>query len=166
MAIEFEGLDELLKRFDNLADTTRFDSALGDACAIVERAAKQKAPKGEGELRGSITSKIENHEGIIFTPLFYAPFVEYGTGIFAENGKGRQEVPWVYIEGSSNGTNSKKTVYPSLEEAEQAAAYLRAEKGLDAVVTYGMKPTPYMRPALNENREKILRIFGESLSND
>ena len=31
--------------------------------------------------------------------------------------------------------------------------------------TSGMKPHPYMRPALNENREKILNIIKEGMLN-
>ena len=32
--------------------------------------------------------------------------------------------------------------------------------------TSGQKPRPYMRPALNENREQIKRIIGEAIVND
>jgi len=52
----------------------------------VEAEAKKNAPKGTGELRRSITSRVEDDKGIVYTPLEYAPYVEYGTGLFAENG--------------------------------------------------------------------------------
>lgn len=135
MSIKLEGIDEVLESLDSLVDTSTLEEALGKACAIVEADAKKKAPKGRtGELRRSITSKVENGEGIVYTPLFYAPYVEYGTGLFAESG-GRKDVPWNYQD----------------------------EKG-EWHSTSGMKPHPYMRPALNENREKILRILKESLT--
>ena len=102
----------------------------------MEAEAKKKAPKGSGDLRRSITSKVENNEGVVFTPLFYAPYVEYGTGLFAENG-GRTDVPWWYKD----------------DEGEWHS-------------TSGMKPHPYMRPALYENREEILRIIKEGLTNN
>lgn len=162
--IEFQGLEELTEKLDGLLDEEKVRIALGRACALVERAAREKAPKGNGDLRRSITSKLENDVGIVFTPLEYAPYVEYGTGLFAENGQGRQDVPWVYIEGGTSKKADKSKKY-TLEEAKQAVAYLK-EKGLDAAYTYGMKPTPYMRPALNENREQIKRILGETLLND
>lgn len=77
MAIEFEGMDEVIKAIEDLADTSQLESATGRACALVERSAKQKAPKDTGALRGSIQSKVENEEnavkGIVFTPLEYAP---------------------------------------------------------------------------------------------
>ena len=93
MSITFEGLDNVLDAIDKISDVKELDRALGRACALVERSAKQKAPKGNGDLRRSITSKVENGVGIVFTPLEYAPYVEYGTGLFAEEG-GRQDVPW------------------------------------------------------------------------
>ena len=134
--ITFEGLDEVLDSIESLADVEKLDMALGKACAIVEASAKQKAPKGNGDLRRSITSKIEEYEGIVYTPLEYAPYVEYGTGLFAEEG-GRTDVPWVYQD----------------DEGEWHS-------------TSGMKPHPFMRPALEENRDKIVEILKEGLLND
>lgn len=136
MSVEFDGFDEIIERFNNLADEAKIEKALGKACALVERSAKEKAPKDNGELRRSITSKVENNEGIVFTPLKYAPYVEFGTGLFAEEG-GRKDVPWCYQD----------------DEGEWHS-------------TSGMKPHPYMRPALEENREEILSILKESLIND
>jgi HK97 gp10 family phage protein len=136
MSIEFQGLDELINKLDDIADPQKMEAALKKACALVERSAKQKAPKGNGELRRSITSKVEGLEGIIYTPLEYAPYVEYGTGLFAEEG-GRKDVPWHYQD----------------DEGEWHT-------------TSGMKPHPYMRPALEENREEIKRILKEGLTND
>ena len=136
MNIEFQGLDAMIEKLEDVADPQKLKAALGKACALVERSAKQKAPKGNGELRRSITSKVEGLEGIIYTPLEYAPYVEYGTGLFAEEG-GRTDVPWRYQD----------------DEGEWHT-------------TSGMKPHPYMRPALDENREEIKRILKEGLTND
>lgn len=135
-----EGLDDVLREIDSLADTSQLTAAMGKACALVERSAKQKAPKDTGELRRSITSKVDNNGdeivGEIFTPLEYAPYIEFGTGLFAENG-GRTDVPWNYQDDKGEWHS-----------------------------TSGMKPRPYLRPALDENREEILRIIKEGISND
>lgn len=133
MSIEFEGLEEILDLLNSIGDTERIEANLKNACAVVEKAAKEKAPKGIGDLRRSITSKVENLQGIVYTPLEYAPYVEYGTGLFAENG-GRQDVPWHYQD----------------------------DKG-EWHTTSGQHPHPYMRPALNENRNKIIEIMKEGL---
>ena len=134
--IQFDGLDDVLSSIDSIADEAKVKAALGMACALVERDAKQNAPKGNGELRRSITSKVDGLTGVVFTPLEYAPYVEYGTGLFAEE-NGRQDVPWRYQD----------------------------DKG-EWHTTSGMKPHPYLRPALYQNKQKIIKIIGDSLKND
>ena len=82
MSIEFEGINELLNSLEELGDLDNIKDALGNACALVERSAKQKAPKDTGELRRSITSKVEGNgadiQGVIYTPLEYAPYIMCG----------------------------------------------------------------------------------------
>lgn len=134
--MKIEGLDNVLNAIDELDDIGNLEQALGKACALVERSAKQLAPKDTGALRRSITSKVEGDKGIVYTPLEYAPYVEYGTGLFAENG-GRKDVPWYYED----------------------------DKG-EWHKTSGQKPQPFMRPALNQNREQILRILRGEVLND
>ena len=133
--IEFTGLKELEAKIDLFVNQDKLEAALMKACALVEREAKKKAPKGNGDLRRSITSKVENLEGTVYTPLEYAPYVEYGTGLFAEGGNGRKDVPWSYKD----------------------------EKG-EWHSTEGMQPSPYLRPALLENREKIVKIIKRGLT--
>lgn len=140
MAGEFEGLEKVLRAIDNMADTQRLERQMGMACALVERSAKQTAPKGNGELRRSITSKVDSQDGniigTVYTPLEYAPYVEFGTGLFAEQG-GRNDVPWRYKD----------------------------DKG-EWHTTSGQTPQPFLRPALNENREQITRLLREGISDD
>lgn len=130
--IDSGGLIALLENMEN----SNIEEALGKACALVEASAKRNAPKGTGELRRSITSEVEGNTGVVFTPLHYAPYVEFGTGLFAENG-GRQDVPWCYQD----------------------------DKG-EWHTTSGQHPQPYMRPALDENREEIIRIIKEGILDD
>ncbi len=134
--IRIEGLNEVLARIEKIGSVEQAQQALGQACALVERSAKQKAPKGEGDLRRSITSKVEGLVGIVFTPLEYAPYVEYGTGIHAEGGNGRKDVPWAYVD----------------------------EKTGELIWTSGQEPQPYMRPALYDNKQAIMAILKEGLT--
>ena len=141
MNIELEGLDEVFDSLDSLVDETKLKKAMQKCCAIVERSAKEKAPKDTGELRRSITSRVDGAglgiEGVVYTPLEYAPCVEFGTGLFAENG-GRTDVPWSYQDDKGEWHS-----------------------------TSGMHPHPYMRPALYENRDKIIQTLKEGvLQND
>ncbi len=127
--VKVEGLDKVLAKIEDIANEEEIVKRLGLACALVERAAKQLAPKDNGELRRSITSKVEGLTGIVFTPLEYAPYVEYGTGLFAEEA-GRKDVPWCYQDDEGNWHS-----------------------------TSGQKPQPFMRPALSQNRTEILKIL-------
>lgn len=138
-AIEFDGLEEVLKMLEKPLSPSNMQAALTRACLLVERSAKQKAQvgRGTGELARSITSTATPEYGKVFTPLEYAPYVEYGTGIFAEEG-GRQDVPWCYKD----------------------------EKTGEFVYTSGQHPKPFLRPALDENREAIIRVVKEGITND
>ena len=141
MAVKIEGLDDVLDAITDIADGQELKKAMGKACALVEGEARKNAPKGDGTLRNSIESSVENSGGdivgVVSTPLEYAPYVEFGTGLFAEDGGGRQDVPWHYQD----------------------------EKG-EWHTTKGQNPHPFLRPALQENRENILRILKGGLKSD
>lgn len=134
MSIRFEGLDNVINSLEKISNPKGIEQALGQACALVERSAKQKAPKDNGELRRSISSKVEGLTGVVFTPLEYAPYVEFGTGLFAEEG-GRMDVPWNYQDDEGNWHS-----------------------------TSGQKPQPFMRPALDENKTQITQILKEGIT--
>lgn len=140
MSAKIEGLDNVLESLSAIGDTGKLAAAMKKACMLVERSAKQKVPKGNGELGRSITSDVEvigdEVKGIVYTPLEYAPYVEFGTGLFAEAGDGRKDVPWCYKDDEGNWHT-----------------------------TSGQRPQPFMRPALNENREQIKRLL-EDAHND
>lgn len=134
MKIEISGLDN----FE--IETSVLERAVGKACALIERSAKEKAPKDTGALKNSISSEVkingDDIEGIVFTPLEYAPYVEYGTGLFATDGGGRT-TPWSYQDDAGNWHTTR-----------------------------GQKPQPFMRPALDENKDKVMRIIAEGIRND
>ena len=138
--IEIEGLEGLEDIIKDMVDTDKMVAAMGKACALVEKEAKSNAPKDTGALRRSISSKVEVEGkeviGTVFTPLEYAPYVEYGTGLFAESG-GRKDVPWHYQDdkGEWHSTN-------------------------------GIHPCPFMRSALLDNRNRIKNILMRGIKND
>lgn len=133
--------DSILRKLDDLVDVQKLERAVSKAALLVEAEAKKKAPRGNGDLARSIASKVETSGrevvGTVFTPLFYAPYVEYGTGLFAEDGNGRKDVPWHYKDDKGEWHS-----------------------------TSGQKPQPFMRPALDENREQVLRILMEGVIDD
>lgn len=104
---------------------------------IVQSDAKLLVPKDTTDLMGSIVKNVDNSTliGSVSTNSEYAVYVEFGTGRYAENGNGRK-TPWFYEDANGVGH-----------------------------WTAGMRPQPYMRPALNNNKEKLIKIAKEEVKN-
>ena len=111
-------------------------------CLKVEADSRKNAPVGEdgdaGQLRASITHEVKSDNksasGYVGSNLFYAPYVHQGTGIYAIEGHGRQDVPWTYQTADG--------------EFHQ---------------TSGMQPHQFITDAINENREHIQQHYKEVL---
>lgn len=115
--------------------------AVEKASLAVEAEAKERCPHNTGMLRQSISTEVKREGseivGIVGTTLDYAPFIHQGTGIYAREGNGRKEVPWVYFD-----------------EATQKF-----------VSTKGVKPTPFLDDAMNALQPQILDYFKGVLDN-
>lgn len=85
-------INSLKVKLKKLGNTSTTDS-LNKACLLVEDSAKAKAPVNTGTLRNSITYEVSGDVGTVGTNLEYAPYVEFGTGLFSSLGDGRQDVP-------------------------------------------------------------------------
>ena len=137
--IKLEGLDNVLGKLNSIANPATVEKAIGKACALVERAAKEKAPKGTGELRRSITSRIEDDGGdivgIVYTSLEYAPYVEFGTGSHSSTGGGTPKDHWAYM-----GDDGKMHIGKP------------------------MKARPYLKPAVANHVGTYRNIFKDELS--
>jgi HK97 gp10 family phage protein len=140
MSVEIEGLSRLFARLDNIPNN--LESKMVEATLFVEGDARERAPKadiGGGFLKGSIESKVERNateiEGTVFTTAFYAPYQEFGTGLFAVNGDGRK-TGWAYEDPKTGET----------------------------VFTRGNRPHPFMGPAVRENEDTIIQFFKEGVT--
>lgn len=119
----------LISKLNNLANVD-ISPAITRACLIIENAAKEKAPVASGQLRRSITHTVNGNTGEVGTNLSYAPYVEYGTGLFSSQGNGRKDVPWFYCDAAGNWH-----------------------------ATCGMRPRPFLIPAYEQNRDRIAEII-------
>lgn len=65
--------------------------------------AKDLAPVDTGNLRNSITHQVDDGDNAVYigSNTSYAPYVELGTGKYAEGGGGRP-TPWVYQDDNGN----------------------------------------------------------------
>lgn len=137
MSIEIQGLDKLIAKLDRM--TNGIEEQMLEAAQFVESVAREKAPKDTGALKGSIESKVERNgnviTGIVFTPVEYAPYQEFGTGLFAVNGDGRK-TGWAYEDPKTG----------------------------EKVWTRGNRPHPFMGPALRENKDVILQFLKEGVN--
>lgn len=128
---------ELLEKLQQFIDKGLDDAVsqgMEKACIYVEGNAKQNAPVDDGQLRQSITHDVDvdsnNVVGYVGTNVEYAPYVEVGTGIYATNGDGRQDVPWRYQSADGKWHTTK-----------------------------GQKANPFMQKAIDESRNNIDKFF-------
>ena len=91
-----------------------------------------------GNLRNNITHAVQedgngNTEVIVASPTEYAPWVELGTGIYAEDGEGRK-TSWRYQDSRGNWHTTR-----------------------------GMPPRPFLRPAVEKHIAEYKQVLEEEL---
>ena len=92
-----------------------------------------------GRLRNSVSHARNEDVEYIGTNVEYAPYVELGTGIYAEDndgnaGGGRTDVPWFYKD--ENGVGH---------------------------LTKGMKPSHFLKKAVSDHKKELIQIAEENL---
>jgi len=143
--VEIEGMDNLIKKLEALGGTVvsirkEMFQNMGDVADMMAR----KAPTDTEKLKPNIQVKDDstdtelNVKAGIFaeSAINYAIYQEYGTGIYAENGQGRQ-TPWLWQVKS-----------------QKWADIFGIEVG-QSVLWHGNQPHPFIRPAWDENKDKI-----------
>ena len=143
--VEIEGMDNLIKKLEALGGTVvsirkEMVQNMGDVADMMAR----KAPTDTEKLKPNIQVKDDSTdtELLVKAGIFaesainYAIYQEYGTGIYAENGQGRQ-TPWLWQVKS-----------------QKWADIFGIEVG-QSVLWHGNKPHPFIRPAWDENKDKI-----------
>ena len=68
---------------------------------VAERYAKEMCPTDTSRLKNSISHQVDDETVYVGTNVEYAPYVEFGTGKFAEGGGGRP-TPWSYQDDKGN----------------------------------------------------------------
>lgn len=136
---------------DMINDISRFQTAklqevknaIHESSLNIQKGAKRRCPVDTGRLRASITFEPVGSLGLtmkVGTKVHYAPYVEWGTGVFAslEGFQGRQ-TPWVY-PATRGGTRTGGMVF-----------------------TRGSKPHPFLIPAFEEEKPRFIRAVREAL---
>lgn len=134
-----EGLDntEVLLKLDEVITNLlpqALEKGMKDAVLFLEGESKKNCPAVKGTLRQSITNEVEVKDsgvyGYVGSNLDYAPYVHQGTGIYALEGNGRDEVPWRYQDAQGNW-----------------------------ITTYGIEAHPFIQEAIDANRANIITHF-------
>lgn len=103
---------------------------------ILVSAIRPLIPVYTSNLKTTLDYKVdeESMEVVIGVGEEYAIYVEFGTGIYAENGQGRK-TPWVYTDQVTG----------------------------EEIFTYGQYPQPYMRPGYRSQKANIKAMLEEEL---
>lgn len=153
-----------------LAEISKVDitSAVGRGISFVQEAAKSNCPVGDGELRQSIYTDIEDADivrGTCFPTAAHGPYVEFGTGpkgqakhdgVSPEVAVAYTLEPWWIHEG------------PGANEIDRATAehyhfpHIDTSQGRFYKCT-GQAAQPYLYPALKDNEENVLKIMVEEM---
>ena len=181
--IDITGFDKALADVNSLATKAKQDVkfALVDFGTKVETDAKRLAPADEGKLRNSINSvyNASNMTITITAASDYAAYMEFGTRKFAAQyvatlpqdwktyaatfkGKGggnfdaflKSIMEWVRRKGIGGLQTKSGNVSKSKDSlaAQKSAAYLIAMK----ILREGVRPQPFLRPAVVANTPKLI----------
>ena len=101
-----------------------------------ESYAKDLVPVDTGDLRNSISHKVDEAEPAVYigTNKEHGPYVELGTGIHAESGGGRQ-TPWVYQDAKGDWHHTR-----------------------------GQKAQPFLKPAVADHKQTYINIIKDELN--
>lgn len=136
MAIEYS-FESLLPEVQK-ATEEQIAAALEAVGQAAETFVAAKAPTNKkthgSQLKQSITHTVIGNTAYIGTDQSYAVYVEFGTGKYAEGGKGRP-TPWVYKDDRGEWHR-----------------------------TSGSRAQPFMRPGINDHIEDFKRVIIAHLS--
>lgn len=131
MKVEFTDNSEQIKR--ELHETAL--RALEECGLVAEGYAKKETPVDTGNLRNSISHKVDEAEQSVYigTNNEYAAYVELGTGVYAQGGR---PTPWVYQDDKGNWHH-----------------------------THGQRAQPYLKPAVADHKRTYQKIIEDEFRN-
>ncbi len=111
------------------------EKALEECGLVAEGYAKKLAPVDTGNLRNSISHKVDPEEPAVYigSNSLYAAYQEFGTGIYTEGGR---DTPWVYQDEKGNWH-----------------------------WTRGNKAQPFLKPAVADHARQYRQIIEQELKN-
>lgn len=171
MANGIEGLDGLMKKFGSLAEAAasrNMEKAVGASVKTVQASAKLLCPVNDGELRGSIRTRVEETDGrtvgTVYTNKKYAQYVEFGTGP-----KGEASHDGISPEVNPVYSQSPWWIHESQVDAKTAETYrwfyIDTPEGR-FYQSSGQAAQPFLYPALRNNEKRVTRNIANYLSRE
>lgn len=123
---------------------------LEEAASEIQSQAQRKTSVDSGQLKGAWGHSVDNSvlEATVGNTLENAIWEEFGTGTWAEGGKGRKDAWYVPVEAVSG---SKKPTF----NGQVVIVY--GQNGQAFYKTNGKKPKRMLHNAFTENKAKIIR---------
>lgn len=151
---EVQGLEELIRDLGlaNQVVQREFGRSMERAVARIQAEAVKRAPSDRGRLRGSIRTQVERGPdeitGAVGPNVFYAPYMEYGTGRVGDPEVPHKSRHWP--PGAALNVWAKRHGFGPNGGA--AVAWKIGIRG-------GLKPRRYMRGAFDDNKSWIEQEF-------
>jgi HK97 gp10 family phage protein len=157
--VDFSGLRAAINNIDQWHDEKiqAVKDVINESALNIQREAKRRTSPNvdTGRLRASIAIEPASTDGMslkVGTNVEYAPYVEWGTGIYATHPSipGRR-TPWAFPVSAAG---RKQYNWPIIEI-----------NGEPHYVTRGAKPHPFLFPAAEQERPNYYRNMEEALRN-
>lgn len=132
------GNRKLKRAFDKYREDVErhVKKVIRETATLIVTEVKAKMPRDSGAMQDSVTLTIQDNglSAVIHIGAFYAIYVNYGTGIYAEGpgGSRAKKVPWVYFN----------------------------EKYQRFVTTSGMRAQEFWEPAIDTGARYFIREMG------
>lgn len=137
MAVEFEitadNSAEVLRELESKIEAA-LEACGNQAVSHAKTIITEESRVDTGAMRNSINHKVQGDTCYVGTNNEYAIYHEFGTGIYADGGKGRQ-TGWFYVDAHGKGH-----------------------------FTRGMKPIHFLKNALNNFKDEYRQIIQQQLS--
>lgn len=125
MKVNIQGISKAVKDLQKVQKTT--SDKLRDQIRVstinVERNAKKRVPVDNGILRSSLRTRFGKLDADVYTELFYAPFVEFGTGtkVFQDPegftfSQEMKDYASQFRRGAGRNVQARPFLFPSWEE--------------------------------------------------
>lgn len=183
--LNVKGLDAVLNKFETLSKESQVmvQSALNQFADDTAKDAKDLAPADEGGLRKSIATEYGNGSVAVKVTAKYAAYVEFGTRKFAASYVANLPPEWQKLAAESKGKSNSGDYYDFLNsildwvsrkgitarysvktrkklknnKADDERLLAAAEAIARSIMINGVKPHPFLYPAVNMNLDKLIK---------